>query len=125
MPHYHATWEDNLPSIIRHGLGGAAPGSRNFDCEGGVYLATDPSLAVSFLIEAAVRQGASSGMTPADAMASMRLIVIDDTRLDWRLASPDPNIEREGIAIIYHGVVDVTGMPVLEMDEVLAGVPRL
>jgi hypothetical protein len=124
MPRYHATWASNLESITRHGLGGASPDTRNFDCDDGVYLAEDPAAAICFLIEAAVRNE-GFGATPADAFKAMRLIVIDDSRYDASLAEPDPHVERAGIAVIYRGVIDVRGLPVIDAETAIAGMKNL
>ncbi|KQY20306.1 hypothetical protein [Rhizobium sp. Root482] len=123
MPFYHATWDRHLPSILRNGLGGSAPDRKNFDCEDGLYLATDPSAALLILIEAAMIDSGPYRISPREANESMRLIVIDDSRIEACLCIPDPNLQRKGIAFIYKGVVDVRGMPVINMDTAMKALP--
>jgi len=117
MPYYHATWRRHLPSIRRHGLGGAAPAFRNFDVEEGVYLAFDPAVAVSILLEAYAENGDRMDMSPREALESMCVLVIDDSRVDPRLVSADPNVERDGVTALYRGVVDVSALPVLSVED--------
>jgi hypothetical protein len=116
MPYFHATWRRHLPSIQKHGLGGAAPDAQNFPVEKGVYLAVDASIALSMLLEAYLENGEDSGLTPPEALAAMCVIVIDDSRLQKTLIDVDPNVERQDVTALYRGIIDVTGMPVISVD---------
>ena len=120
MPYFHATWRRNLPSILRHGLGGAMPDEHNFPVERGVYLAREAPVAVLMLVEAYELNGDRMGMSPKDALESICVIVIDDARIRADLVSRDPNVERTDVTALYRGVVDVAGMPVLSVETVLA-----
>jgi hypothetical protein len=116
MPYFHATWRRHLPSIQKHGLGGAAPDAQNFPVEKGVYLAVDASIALSMLLEAYLENGEDSGLTPPEALAAMCVIVIDDSRLQKTRIDVDPNVERQDVTALYRGIIDVTGMPVISVD---------
>jgi hypothetical protein len=119
MPYYHATWQRHLPSIQKHGLGGAMPDRQNFPVEKGVYLATDPVVAISILIEAYIENGDSENLSPPEALEAMKILVIDDTRLHPDLFDIDPNLERQDLTVLYRGVVDITALPVLSVDDVI------
>jgi hypothetical protein len=119
MPYFHATWRRHLPSIRKHGLGGAAPDRRNFDSVEGLYLAVDPTIALGFLIEAYVDEGENKQLSPPDALQEMCLLVIDDSRIDQRLVEVDPNIERRDLTVLYKGVIDISALPVLAVDDIL------
>lgn len=118
MPYYHATWRHNLESIRKNGLGGAAPDRRNFSVEDGVYLARDPAVAVSVLVEAYAESGDGMGMRPSEALEAMCVLVVDDSRIDPRLMDVDPNMERRDLTVLYRGVVDVSALPVLSVEDV-------
>jgi hypothetical protein len=107
-----------LASILRHGLGGALPDRKNFDCKDGVYLATEPSVAILILVEAALASALDTD-SPQEVIDSMRLLVIDDSRIDASRCEPDPNVERRGLAFVYQGIVDVRGMPILDVDAAM------
>lgn len=119
MPFYHATWDRHLDSIRKDGLGGAQPDRRNFPVESGVYLARDPEVAISIMIEAYLESGEASGLTPPEAFAAIRIIVIDDSRIRIELLSADPNIERQDLTMLYQGVIDVTGLPIVGVDDIV------
>nr|WP_250807834.1 hypothetical protein [Neorhizobium tomejilense] len=121
MPYFHATWRRHLPSIRLHGLGGAAPDRQNFPVESGVYLATDPSVALSILIEGYIDHMGNSELAPPDAVEEMCVLVIDDTRIDARLVDIDPNIERRDLTALYRGTIDVACLPVLAVADVIQG----
>lgn len=122
MPYYHATWRRHLPSIRKNGLGGAMPDRQNFPVEAGVYLAHDPAVAVSMLIEAYMESEDGMGLPPSEAVQAMCVLVIDDSRVDGRLVDVDPNIERSDMTILYRGVIDVIALPVLSVEEILNSV---
>ena len=54
--------------------------------------------------------------TPID-VSGLRVLVIDDSRIDRRLVDVDPNVERRDLTVLYRGVVDVTSLPVLSVDD--------
>lgn len=119
MPFYHATWRKHLPSIQKHGLGGAAPDRQNFPVEAGVYLANEPVVALSILLEAYIETGEDLSLSPPEALAGMCVLVIDDSRVNVTLLDIDPNIERRDLTHLYRGVIDVTGLPVLSVDDIV------
>jgi hypothetical protein len=121
MPYYHATWLENLPSILKHGLGGSEPGRSNFDgIPQGVYLALDPMVSVAVLIEALVdNPDVRDSVSPADDLARIRVIVVDDTRVDPDKLSVDPVIGRDDIAFLHSGIIDVMSSAVLTVDQLL------
>lgn len=119
MPFYHVTRADRLPSILRHGLGGF-DGGRNWECEDGVYLASDPAIGLAVMLQHYCEFGAADSV-PSEEVASWRCIVVDDSRIRVELLRPDPEFpEPSGRSMIYDGVVDVRGMPVLDVHGVLA-----
>lgn len=120
MPFYHATWRKHLPSIQKHGLGGAAPDRQNFPVEAGVYLANEPVVALSIMLEAYIENGEDSGLSPPEALAAMCILVIDDSRVNPALLDVDPNIERRDLTYLYRGVIDVNGLPVVSVDEIVS-----
>ena len=119
MPYFHATWQRHMPSILKHGLGGALPDSQNFPVESGVYLAIDPEIAISILIEAYCNSDEATALPPPEALAAMRVIVIDDSRVNLDLFAVDPNVERTDVTFLYRGVIDVTSMTVLNVDDII------
>ncbi|TLX16598.1 hypothetical protein [Rhizobium sp. MHM7A] len=119
MPFYHATWRKHLPSIQKYGLGGAAPDRQNFPVEAGVYLANEPIVAISILLEAYIETGDELGLTPPEALAAMCVLVIDDSRVNVAMLDSDPNIERRDLTHLYRGIIDVTGLPVLSVDDIV------
>jgi hypothetical protein len=121
MPYYHATLEATMPSIRRHGLGGIDPGPRSEPCARGVYLAAHPSLAVQMAVMHALNTASAGARTPREALAAVRVVVVDDTRLDARRLRPDPQVTHWAGAWVYAGVIDVTGLPVLTVEEALSG----
>lgn len=119
MPYYHATWSRHLPSIRKHGLGGAMPDMQNFPVERGVYLSSDAAVAVAMMIEAYVLNGEEWGMSPPDALRAMCVIVVDDSRIDQRMIDIDPNVERRDMTILYRGVIDIASLPVVSVDDII------
>jgi hypothetical protein len=124
MPYYHATWRQHLPSILKHGLGGAEPSARNFPAaEPGVYLTNDPAIAIMMMMEAYALNGTAGndiGMAPPQALEALCVIVIDDSRIKADLIDIDPNVERRDCTWRYHGAVDIIGMPVLSVDQIMS-----
>lgn len=117
MPYYHATWRRNLNSILSYGIGGAAPSRRNFDCEPGVYLSQDIHVAVGFLIEAVTMMDAEEvDYTPAEMLEQMVVIVVDDARIREASLTLDPNVDHASYLGCYDGIIDVRGMPVLDVS---------
>lgn len=119
MPYYHATWRRHLPSIRKHGLGGALPDMQNFPVERGVYLSTDPAIAVGMMIEAYVLNGDAWAKSPAEALEGMCVIVVDDSRIDQRMIDVDPNVDRRDITILYRGVIDVAALAIVSANDVI------
>ena len=56
-------------------------------------------------------------MSPREALEALCVLVIDDSRIDPRLVSADPNVERDGVTALYRGVVDVSALPVLSVED--------
>lgn len=114
MTFYHATYADRVAAIQKEGLKPTA--NRNFpDAEPGVYLSTDPVIALSILIEhgMAVRTAES----PKALAESFRIIVIDRSRVREDLLEPDPQVDGlGGVFWLYRGAIDVTAMPVVNWD---------
>jgi hypothetical protein len=119
MPFYHATWRKHLPSIQKHGLGGALPDRQNFPVEKGVYLANEPVVALSILLEAYIDSGDELDLSPPEAMAAMCVLVIDDSRINSSLLDIDPNIERRDLTHLYRGIIDITGLPIVSVDDIV------
>lgn len=120
MPYYHATWIENLEDIRKHGIRPTSVERKNFPgSPEGVYLATDPLIAVGFLVEALVeRDDLRSSGSPAEDLARIRIIVVDDARIDQSKLTIDPVIDRPDIAFLYSGVVDISGSVVLDVNQV-------
>lgn len=119
MPYFHATWRRHLPSIRKHGLGGAMPDMQNFPVERGVYLSTDAAIAFGMMIEAYVLNGEAWGMSPLEALEAMCVIVVDDSRIDQRMIDVDPNVERRDVTMLYRGVIDVAALAVVFANDVI------
>lgn len=114
MPYYHATWAENLPSIVRNGLGGGVPVKVNFEwSEPGVYLSVDPVIAFGFLLEAVLTGSEPPKDPPHKALEKMKVIVIDDSRVDPSLLIDDPHVNCQDLTKLYKGIIDITGMPIL------------
>lgn len=111
MTYYHATTADCLPSIVKNGLGGAGMFERWPGIERGVYLTEEPEHAVFVLLDWFM-QSADDMASPAEFVNSVRVIVLDDTRVPRRLLGADPDIPRDGIWL-YRGVIDVRNMPII------------
>lgn len=116
MPFYHATYLERLPSILKLGL---RPGhERNFpDAEPGVYLTTEPAIAIMMLIDHYLEAG-DTEITPPQQLERIRVIVIDDSRVDPARLRGDPQAPEgyHDTIMIYDGIVDVTNMPVLPVS---------
>ncbi len=117
MPWFHVTFDRHVDSIRRHGLG-ARVVERNWpECDEGVYLAQGPELGLMLFIERYAETGDRDSV-PSDYLASLRIVVVDDSRVDPRKLARDPSFpDEEGIGR-YLGVIDVTGMPILDVDAV-------
>lgn len=118
MPFFHATWRDNLPSIMSKGLGAADPIERNFDCVPGTYLSEEAWIALGFLVEAFMEK-ADADCNPSEMVKQMAVIVVDDSRVERSRLRSDPNIDRHVGTWLYDGIIDVRGMPVLSVDDVI------
>lgn len=115
MTFYHATYSDRIAAIQKEGL--RPVHTRNFpDAEPGVYLSTDPWIALGILLEHTFDNMDIRG--PREAVESYRIIVIDRTRVREELLAPDPQVDGfNGMFWLYTGDIDVTGMPVLTTEE--------
>jgi len=117
MPWYHVTFERHVPSILRHGLG-ARVVERNWpECDDGVYLAKTPEFCLMLFIERYAAEGDPDSV-PRDYLATLRIVVIDDTRVDLRKLVRDASYPDDDGVGRYLGVIDVTGMPVLDVDAI-------
>jgi hypothetical protein len=123
MPWFHATFRKHLDSIRSHGLGGTIVEKNWNECDDGVHLATNPAVCLLVMFEHYARFGDPESL-PREHLKEIVVIVVDDSRVDARLLAPDPEIDRDDVRI-YCGVIDVTGMPVLAVDEVVAGLEEL
>ena len=116
MPYYHATSAMNLPSIFRAGLGGGNF-ERNFPSSvPGVYLAHDPVLAIGFMIEWMLEL-APDDLSPAEAVAQWRVIIVDDSRVDPAKLHADPQIDNIDGFFRYDGVIDIHGLAIIDVDQ--------
>lgn len=119
MPFYHGTFFSRLPSIRRYGLGGRIV-DRNFpEAEPGVYLATTPEVCVAMLLDHYLEAGDNLPVRPCDHLRTFCVIVIDDSRIDMKLLAPDPQIKGFEGTLIYRGLIDITSMPVLDIDQIV------
>lgn len=116
MPYFHATHRNRLPSIMKFGL--CTGHGQNFDCLPAVYRATDPVIALGFMLDHYLEFG-ETGRKPSDVIEDWIVIVIDDSLVSGELMI-DPQFEHEGHAWIYDGVIDIRGMPVLAADLIFA-----
>lgn len=117
MPWFHVTFDRHVDSIRRHGLG-ARVVERNWpECDDGVYLAKGPELGLMLFIERYAAEGDPNSV-PSDYLASLRIVVVDDSRIDpGRLVRDASYPDDEGVGR-YLGVIDVSGMPVLDVDAI-------
>ena len=90
---------------------------KNFDCPDGVYLASDPMLAIGFMLEKALEEPYRHE-SPKACVDTFMVVVIDGARIDEGRLRVDPNIKKEGFWI-FDGVVDVSSMPVLDAAQVM------
>lgn len=122
MPYFHATWDENIASILKYGLGGKPPRKVNFDgATPGVYLSVDPVIAFGFLFEVLIEGEDEPEASPKVMMERMRLIVIDDSRINLELLVDDPMVDRKDLTKLYRGIIDVNGMPILKTSDVFPG----
>ena len=118
MPYFHATFRQQLPSIRRDGLGAKGHGANWPGCAAGVYLATNPAVCVSVMLEHYLAFGDPKSV-PSEHLCEICVVVIDDARVRPDLLGADPQASRSD-SFIYTGVIDVSGMPVLGVEEALA-----
>lgn len=104
---YHATWEPFVPSILKHGLGGAVPFRNYSDSESRyVYLSTCPSFAES-MVEAA---DIGYEMFGEDVE-----IIILEVDVDPNQLSLDPNLhDNDGISLVYEGIIPTNRLTLYE-----------
>lgn len=116
MPYYHVTYDRHVPSILKHGLGGAFV-ERNWpEAKEGVYLADDFAWGLTMLIER-MMETADDSVNPKDWIESIRIIVIDDSRLDRARLGEDESFPGHASIWRYLGTIDVTNMPILTVDQ--------
>ena len=118
MPYYHGTSRARLPSILEHGLGWTGA-EQNWDCEQGVYLAEDPSVAIAVLLQHYAENGRGDPRQPSDVLDDLCVIVIDDARIIAGRLRPDEEFENAHRVWICSGTIDVTNMPVVGLDHVI------
>jgi hypothetical protein len=116
VPFYHATRRTRLESILQTGLQPVSP--QNFDCPPGVYLSDSPIVAFGFLIEHFLIN-ADDSSRPSEEVKDFVVIVIDDSRINSKRLLPDPNVSGkwQKHLFIYDNIIDVTGMPILDADD--------
>jgi hypothetical protein len=118
MSYYHVTTIDRIPSIESQGLRPFGVEKRFKDCPDGVYLATDPIVPISFMFE----KYYGSELPPKALIESIRIIVVDKSRLDDSLLFLDDNVPEhcDGWKMFwcYDGTVDIRGMPILTVDQI-------
>ena len=117
MPWFHATYRGNLDGIRKNGLGGAGAKPNWPGAKPGVYLASEPELCLFVMIEGYIEFGDPDSV-PSEHLKEIVLIVVDDARIDASKLGPDPMIDREDVRL-YSGVIDVTGMPVLSVEDIM------
>lgn len=117
MPYYHATRRSRLREILREGLHGRA--EQNFECERGVYLSTEPIIAVGFLLEKFL-ESEDPAKKPSEEIEDFVIIVIDDSRVNKKKLKPDPNVEEmwQEYLFLHQDDIDVNGMPLLDVEQV-------
>jgi hypothetical protein len=117
VPYYHVTFDHHVPSILRHGLGGRMVKKNQPDCAPGVYLSTDVAYGLTMMIEFYLRTGEEAS-DPRDYLASLRIIVIDDSRIDPKFLVDDESFPGDPLIRRYLSKIDVTSMPILTIDDV-------
>jgi hypothetical protein len=136
---FHATYRHHIPSIERYGLG-ARICERNFqtDYREGVYLASDPTLAIGFLVEkfmSRLGRDLFGQPLPPDIMAALpkenpseldalspkdvyeSFVVLSTNRIDQSLLIPDPNIQEwkgQETFWFYHGVIPFRDLSIID-----------
>jgi hypothetical protein len=118
VPFFHVTFDRHIPSILKHGLGGRITEQNFPGCEAGVYLATDHAIGLVMLI-AEMMEREDDSVSPKNWIASVRVIVVDDTRVNPKLLSIDESFPDSALIKRYEGVIDVTGMPILDIDQAM------
>lgn len=118
MPYFHATLRQHLPSILRHGLGDRGHGQNWPGCTAGTYLSRRPAICVAVMIEQYLAFGTPDSV-PREHLEDLCVIVIDDSRVRKELLSQDPQTDHPD-SLIYAGVIDVSGLPVLGAEQALA-----
>jgi len=108
---YHATFKENIPSILKRGLLPVSGNKVWDDCCDGVYLTPDVYEAVSF---------AEVGSDESDRYLDSEIVVlkIDGELLDESLFSEDINNRcEESDSIIYNGVIKIEESMVFDVDN--------
>ncbi len=115
MPWYHVTFQRHVASIRRHGLGARIVEKNWPECDEGVYLAKGPEVGLMLFMER-YAAGEDSHMAPPDYLASLRIVVVDDSRVDPGKLVRDASYPDNDEIGRYLGIIEVTGMPVLDVD---------
>ncbi len=74
---------------------------------------------VSVMLEHYLAFGETDSV-PSEHLDEICVIVIDDARVRPELLGPDPQVSRPD-SFVFRGSIDVSGMPVLGVEEALAG----
>lgn len=117
MPFYHGTFRENLASIRRLGL--RAGVTKAFDgVPDGVYLAENPLYSLCVLLEHYTTFGDPKSV-PAERLKDFCVIVVDDARINRANLRPDPNVPDVQGMWLYDGVIDITSLPILSVNDIV------
>lgn len=120
MPFFHATQAYRIEEIKSSGLGSNLSIQNFVGCVPGVYLSEDPVYCLSFMLEH-VLHTADDDAKPSDELEKFVFILIDDSRIDQRLLSHDPNVLHLNPVppvFLYRGIIDITNMPILSFQQI-------
>ncbi|MFP5434657.1 MAG: hypothetical protein ACLGIM_16290, partial [Alphaproteobacteria bacterium] len=82
------------------------------------YLAEDPSIAISVLLQHYVENGEQDPRRPSEVLNEMCVIVLDDSRVERSKLLPDPEFDAAWKVWVYPTQIDATNMPVLSIDQI-------
>jgi hypothetical protein len=120
MPYFHVTFDRHVSSILRHGLG-AVLSERNWpEADVGVYLTDDPIWGIAVMVDLLMGKFDEADCSPKAFVESLRIIVVDDSRIRQEKMIEDPSFPDKDCMRLYRGIIDVSGMPVLNIDDVMA-----
>ena len=118
---YHATFKENLPSIVKHGLVPHGKDSYiNFDNTlPGVYLAESPEEAMSFV------EASENSDIPEEWFNEIIVIAIDTSKLERKNFSVDPNVqiaaaddEGDRRPFIYKNIIPKSAFKSVDSEEI-------